>query len=344
MNQVFVNLKDNSYVIDIGEGIINTISPFFAKYNSVCIVSDTNVAPLYLDSVKKEIQKTVPFVFEFVFSAGEKSKNLNTYGEILSFLAEKTFTRSDALIALGGGVVGDLTGFVASTYCRGIDFYQIPTSLLAMIDSSVGGKTAVDLPNGKNLVGAFYQPKHVFIDIDTLKTLPHSEIVNGNGELVKHGLLVGDILWDELKKDEINLMKCIELNVRYKASVVEKDEKEHGERIKLNLGHTLAHSIEKLSNYNVPHGLAVGYGLRKVVAHSKHVGDIDSTLFEEVNNVFDKFELNYTPEFSLKEMCEVARLDKKSRGNYINVVAFLGLGKTESVKIPIDELENYFND
>lgn len=143
MNQVFVNLKDNPYSISIGKGILNTISPYFAKYNSVCVVSDSNVAPLYLDKVRKEIEKSVPFVYDFVFQAGEKSKNLTTFGEILTFLADKTFTRSDAIVALGGGVTGDLTGFVASTYCRGIDFYQIPTSLLSMLDSSVGGKTAV---------------------------------------------------------------------------------------------------------------------------------------------------------------------------------------------------------
>lgn len=344
MSRFFVNLVNNSYPIDVGSGILNSISPFFKKYNSVCIVSDTNVAPLYLETVKKEILKSAPFVCEFVFQAGEKSKNLSTFGEILSFLAENTFTRGDALVALGGGVVGDLTGFVASSYCRGIDFFQIPTSLLAMIDSSVGGKTAVDLPNGKNLVGAFYQPKHVFIDVDTLETLPHSEIVNGNGELVKHGLLAGGELWEELKKENLDIKKCIELNVQYKASVVQKDEKEHGERIKLNLGHTLAHSIEKLSDYTVPHGLAVGYGLRAVVNHSKKVGIIDEKLFSEIIGVLNKFELTYSPIYSMKEMCEVAKLDKKSRGSDINVVEFLGIGKVEAVKIPLAELESYFND
>lgn len=344
MSRFFVKLKKNSYPIDVGNGILKKISPSFKNYNSVCIVSDTNVAPLYLETVKNELLKTVPFVCEFVFKAGEKSKNLTTFGEILSFLAENTFTRSDALVALGGGVVGDLTGFVAASYCRGIDFYQIPTTLLSMIDSSVGGKTAVDLPNGKNLVGAFYQPKHVFVDIDTLKTLPHAEIVNGNGELVKHGLLAGGELWEELKSENLDIKKCIELSVQYKASIVQKDEKEHGERIKLNLGHTLAHSIEKLSDYTVPHGLAVGYGLREVVLHAKRVGNIDDALFKEINEVLNKFELTYTPEYSMKEMCEVAKLDKKSRGNEINVVEFLGFGESKASKIPLDELEKYFND
>ena len=344
MSRFFVELKKNSYPIDVGNGILCDISPFFKKYNSVCVVSDTNVAPLYLEKVKAELKRTVPFVCDFVFQAGEKSKNLSTFGEILSFLAENTFTRSDALVALGGGVVGDLTGFVAASYCRGIDFFQIPTTLLSMIDSSVGGKTAVDLPNGKNLVGAFYQPKHVFIDIDTLKTLPHAEIVNGNGELVKHGLLAGGELWEELKSENLDIKKCIELSVQYKASVVQKDEKEHDERIKLNLGHTLAHSIEKLSDYTVPHGLAVGYGLRAVVNHSKKVGFIDEDLYGEIVKVLDDFELTYIPQYSMKEMCEVAKLDKKSRGNEINVVEFLGFGNVETVKVPLNELEKYFND
>lgn len=344
MSQVFVNVKDNPYYIDIGSGIINSISPYFSKYSAVCIVSDTNVAPLYLELVKEQIEINSCRVFHYIIDAGEKSKNLKTYTDILSFLAENTFTRSDALVALGGGVVGDLTGFVASSYCRGIDFYQIPTSLLSMIDSSVGGKTAVDLPQGKNLVGSFYQPKRVFIDTDTLKTLPKSEIINGNGELVKHGLLTGGELWKELQKEDFDLNYCIKLNVQYKAHIVELDEKEHGERIKLNLGHTLAHSIEKLSNYTVPHGLAVGYGLKRIVLQALKSGNISLELFDEISKVFDKFELNYNPSFTIKEMCEVAKVDKKARGNYINIVAFLDLGNVQAYKIPLDELENYFND
>ena len=255
------------YEVLIGHGLINDCGELcrgvLAESVKAAVISDDNVAPLYLERVKAALEKAGFAVVSFVFPHGESSKNGGTYLEILNFLAENQITRTDALIALGGGVVGDITGFAAATYLRGIRFVQIPTSLLAMVDSSVGGKTAIDLPAGKNLAGAFCQPELVICDLDTLDTLSDAFFTDGCAEVIKYGILKDEALFAHLEEKaqgfdrEYVISRCVELKRDY----VTEDEFDTGLRMMLNLGHTVGHAIEKLSAYSVPHGSAVAMGM-----------------------------------------------------------------------------------
>ena len=235
----------------------------------LCIVSDSNVARLYADDVAKELEKTGNKVFTYVFKAGEENKNLNTVEDVYEFLIQNHFDRKDMLVALGGGVVGDLTGFTAATYLRGIDFIQIPTSLLAQVDSSIGGKTGVDFRAYKNMVGAFHQPRLVYMNMNTLKSLPPVEFACGMGEVLKTGLICDADFYEYVLAnheairalDTAALAKMIRRCCEIKAGVVERDPKEQGERALLNLGHTVGHAVEKLKDFQLLHGQCVAIGL-----------------------------------------------------------------------------------
>ena len=244
---------------EIGTQILNVSSP-----SKIAIISDSNVWPLYGDAVVKSIQNSCGCsVVSFVIPAGEQSKNGNTYLSALEFLAENQLTRSDCIIALGGGVVGDLAGFTAATFLRGVDYIQVPTTLLACVDSSVGGKTAIDLNAGKNLAGAFYQPKLVLCDIDTLNSLPGKIFRDGCAEVIKYGVLYDNELFCHLTDRGLSfdrewvISRCVEL----KRDVVADDEFDRGNRQKLNLGHTIGHGVEANSRYTVSHGEAVAIGM-----------------------------------------------------------------------------------
>ena len=239
------------------------------KDRKVCIVTDSHVAPLYHDSVRSVLQRVSSDVFSFTFEAGEKNKNLNTVQDLYQTLIEHEMDRKGLLVALGGGVVGDLTGFGAATYLRGIDFIQVPTTLLAQVDSSVGGKTGVDFQQYKNMVGAFHQPRLVYMNMSTLSSLPAEQFACGMGEILKTGLICDEEFFrfvcreqKEIKKLDMKriarmVRKCCEI----KAGVVERDPKEQGERALLNLGHTVGHAVEKLKNFTLLHGQCVGAGL-----------------------------------------------------------------------------------
>ncbi|MBQ6312177.1 MAG: 3-dehydroquinate synthase, partial [Lachnospiraceae bacterium] len=251
------------YTVMVGEGLRTQAGKMIAdtlpEAASTAIISDSNVAPLYLEQIKDTIEQAGLSVYSKVIPAGEASKNLSVYSEILSFLAEQKLTRSDVIIALGGGVVGDLAGFAAATFLRGVPYVQIPTSLLAMVDSSVGGKTAVDLPAGKNLAGAFYQPSVVICDPEVLHTLPDSYLRDGCAEVIKYGVLEDEMLFSRLMTEGICfdrvsvISRCIEIKAHY----VAEDEFDQGLRQKLNLGHTFGHAIEASSHFAVTHGQAV---------------------------------------------------------------------------------------
>ena len=255
MNSVTISAS-REYTIHIGSGLIDQIGTYARQIVSPCkvaIISDSHVWPLYGDAVRNSLSASDFQTVNFVFSAGEESKNASTYIQILNFLAENRLTRSDLIIALGGGVTGDITGFAAATYLRGIRYIQIPTSLLAMVDSSVGGKTAIDLPAGKNLVGAFYQPSAVLCDIDTLSTLPQDVFIDGCAEVIKYGVLYDPGLFSHLEQNGLSfdreyvITRCVEL----KKAVVMEDEFDTGNRQMLNLGHTIGHAIEALSEYQI---------------------------------------------------------------------------------------------
>lgn len=334
------------YEVVIGSGVSAKIGEYLTalgRSGKVMVVSDTHVAPLYGEGVADEL---VYHGFEpsiFTFDAGEESKTLKTYSELLSFLAEEGFTRTDTVLALGGGVTGDLAGFAAATYMRGIHFVNMPTSLLAAIDSSVGGKTAVDLPAGKNLVGAFYQPELVLFDTDFMKSLPYDEIRNGLGEGVKYAVLEGgeifDILSSGLTSD--SLEEFIALSVDAKRKIVEADEWESGMRKLLNLGHTVAHAVETVTDFVVPHGVAVAYGVRVMARLAYDRGELSEEDFYKIEELLleNDLALELNP---IEELIPYFNADKKKAGNKLTLVTIAGIGDCRLTEIDIQDVYGYF--
>ncbi len=302
--------------------------------NKVCVLSDSIVAPLYLEQFCALL--TNKQVYTYIIPSGEQSKNVKNYVEILSFLAKNQFTRYDSVVALGGGVVGDLAGFVAATFMRGINFYQVPTTLLAMTDASVGGKTAIDLVEGKNLVGAFYQPKGVFINIQTLKTLPQKELQNGWGEVVKYAFLSADIE-KELSAGitEQLIYDCVQL----KANIVADDEKESGKRMLLNLGHTVGHAIETLSSYALPHGLCVAKGLAYAIDISQKYYALSQEKVQSMKNMLIQQNFDLSQNFTKNEILTQIKYDKKATFDGINFVMIRDIGHCSVEKISFKQLE-----
>lgn len=342
LKKITVNTK-KSYDILIGKGILDNVGEkvlTITKPCKVCVVTDSNVDRLYSKKAIDSLEKNGFTVFKFVFRAGEKSKNIKTYGKILCFLAQNEFTRTDLLLALGGGVVGDITGFVASTFIRGINYVQVPTTLLSCIDSSVGGKTAIDLKEGKNLVGAFYQPKLVLIDTATLSSLPNEIFTDGLGEAVKYAFLDGQI-FNLLSKDEFDISELVLLCVDYKRRIVEEDEFEKGNRKLLNLGHTLAHGIEKLSKYKLPHGKAVSQGLKLILDASKKQGYIGDDTYQVMLGLLNKVIGEIKVDYPIEKIVQFALSDKKRVGDQIVLVMINGIGKNTFNKVDIDNLLEY---
>ncbi|MCL2576515.1 MAG: 3-dehydroquinate synthase [Defluviitaleaceae bacterium] len=342
----FPKASSESYEILIESGIIKKtgeILKSLACLKSVrtfSIVSDENVAPLYCGTVADSLISAGFNVALFEIPAGEKSKSAEQYFELQNGLAENQITRSDALIALGGGVVGDLTGFTAATYLRGLPFVQIPTTLLAMVDSSVGGKTGIDIPAGKNLVGAFKQPATVLCDPDTLKTLTPEIFSDGMAEVIKHGMIRSEKLLQILLEKPIheNLPEIIEANVKIKRDVVQKDEFDTGERQLLNFGHTIGHAIEKLSNFEVSHGNAVAIGMSMVTRAAVKKCVCPQECQSTLEKLLEKFNLPCKANFTPEEIYTAALSDKKRTADTIIEVIPVALGNCELRKIPISEL------
>jgi 3-dehydroquinate synthase len=267
---------------------------------------------------------------------------LNTYAQILNFLAENELTRTDALVALGGGVVGDITGFASATYLRGVKYIQIPTTLLAQVDSSVGGKTAVDLPSGKNLVGAFCQPKVVICDATALDSLPKTIFTDGMGEVAKYAILDKKV-FDLIDNGYDDIVDLIYLCVDYKRQIVEMDEFENGPRKLLNLGHTPAHGIEKLSNYQISHGNAVAMGLKIIIDASKKQNLIDEKTHLSALTIVEKCVGKVENKFALKDLCDAMLFDKKRKGNAISLTMIFNIGDCRSVSVDISDLWGYLS-
>ena len=300
-----------------------------------CIISDSNVSKIYKDAVKDSLMKGFSQIFEYVFPAGEASKNIDTVYGVYEFLIQNHFDRHDVLIALGGGVVGDLTGFTAATYLRGIDFIQVPTSLLAQVDSSIGGKTGVDFMQYKNMVGAFYQPKLVYMNLNTLKSLPANQLTSGFGEILKHGLIKNHdyFLWmnehynDVLALDYNTLEEMVYQSCLIKRVVVEHDPEEKGERALLNFGHTIGHAVEKLSNYNLSHGVSVGLGVVAASYISMRLGNITSDQLHFIEKTLQRFGLKIrTSGQNENEVLKATKLVKKMVGKNIKFVLLKSLG------------------
>lgn len=338
MNRVTVSAS-KTYEIRIGSGLLKTAGEAICdlgKCRKVCIVSDSNVWPLYGETVKQSVLDAGLSVIEFVFPAGEESKNGLVYLELLNFLAQNELTRCDMIAALGGGVVGDMAGFAAATYLRGIRFIQLPTTLLAAVDSSVGGKTAIDLNAGKNLAGAFCQPSLVLCDIDTLKSLPEEIFRDGCAEVIKYGILYDPQLFTELENAKLMfdrekvITRCIEL----KRDVVMLDEFDTGERMKLNLGHTVGHSIEQASHFTLSHGKAVAMGIA-IISRAFSPVDCDRIL-----STLRAFGLSEKCEYSADTLLKHMLSDKKRADNTIRLIVPRAIGNCEIVPTPIDDLKS----
>ena len=306
---------------------------------SAVVVTDSNVDRLYGDQFVRSLEGEYARVERIVFPAGEKSKTLETYAELVRGFAALGLTRSDVAYALGGGVVGDLVGFAAATYMRGIDFIQVPTTLLAMVDSSIGGKTGVDIPEGKNLVGAFHLPKRIIRDVKFLETLPEKEMKNGLAEMIKTAILFDHEMFNELEslgslaslaKTLETLKTLIDRCAAWKQKVVDEDFKEGGKRKLLNLGHTFGHAIEKVSDFAIPHGEAVAIGMRIV---GKDV--------PEIGRILDAYGFGKYEGFDNAKILEAIRGDKKRSGDSITLIVPRKIGECELVETPMSEVGNW---
>lgn len=318
----------------------------YAKDIKICIVSDSNVAALYGETVKKELEKEFSNVFLYEFLAGEESKNVETVNGVYEFLIQKHFDRRDLLVALGGGVVGDLTGFTAATYLRGIDFIQIPTTLLSQVDSSIGGKTGVDFMQYKNMVGAFYQPKLVYMNLGVLTSLPKEQLISGFGEILKHGLIKNNDYFNWMNENYDAILRLeydvieemIYASCDIKRGVVERDPKEKGERALLNFGHTIGHAIEKLSNFGLAHGVCVGLGIVSASYISMQLGNISKEELIYIEETLAHFGLKTrVTGFDAAEILAATKLDKKMVGNKVKFVLLETPGNAYIYKELTDE-------
>lgn len=335
------------YDIFIERGILDSCGKYVKQLSGakrVTIISDSNVAALYKWRVINSLSQEGFEVATHVFPAGEESKNLNTIAEMYNTLANFGMTRKDIVVALGGGVTGDMAGFAAATYLRGIDFIQIPTSLLAQVDSSVGGKTGVDIAQGKNLVGAFHQPKAVLIDPDTLDTLPDLYVRDGMAEVIKYGCIKDEAFFEKLEQEDAleHIEDVIEVCVSIKRDVVSRDEREAGERMLLNFGHTLGHSIEKLYDFKgISHGMAVAIGMVLISRAGESKGITQSGTTDRIIALCEKYGLPTSDKASFAEMADAAHSDKKTAGSEINLVLLKKIGDSFIQKVKLDELEEF---
>lgn len=300
------------------------------------IISDSNVSKYYLEEIHELLRPEAKFVTSYSFPAGESSKNLSTVNECYEQLILSGFDRNDVLVALGGGVVGDLTGFVAATFLRGIRFLQVPTSLLSMVDSSIGGKTGVDYKAYKNMVGAFHQPKLVYMNLSTLNSLHDLEYYSGMGEVIKHGLIKDPDYYTWLKKNTSGisaknydiLAEMIFRSCQIKKEVVEEDPKEQGERALLNFGHTIGHSVEKLKDFSLLHGECVSIGMAAAAQISLKRGFLSLAEYEDILQTLKSFKQPITVQGILaEEVIEVTKLDKKMDADKIRFILLKSIGK-----------------
>ncbi|MGN0241980.1 MAG: 3-dehydroquinate synthase [Candidatus Weimeria sp.] len=308
------------------------------KYQRICIVSDTNVASYYIDDVRDALREVSGEITQFVFQAGEASKNLSVVEDLYESLIRSHFDRKDLLVALGGGVVGDMTGFAAATYLRGIDFIQVPTSLLAMVDSSIGGKTGVDFRAFKNMVGAFYMPRLVYMNLSVLKSLPEEQFRSGMGEVIKHGLIADrdyfDFLIRDMEKicsfDPDSILHVVKRSCEIKGAVVEKDPKEQGIRATLNFGHTIGHAVEKLSKFSLFHGQCVAVGSVAAAYLSMKRGLISESDYQQIRQVLSDYGLPVSVSagtFHADEILKTTKSDKKMQAGKIKFILLEQIGK-----------------
>lgn len=344
-----------TYDVIIGAGLLQNAGNYIAAVKKPCtvaIISNETVWPLYGNTLTESLLDAGYHVISHTIRDGECYKTEVTYIELLHFLAENKLTRTDLIIALGGGVVGDITGFAAATYLRGVDYIQIPTTLLAMVDSSVGGKTAIDLPQGKNLVGAFNQPRLVLCDIDVLSTLPGEVFIDGCAEVIKYGVLYDTELFAHLQSfgpefdKEYVISRCVQL----KRDVVVKDEFDTGERQKLNLGHTIGHAVEAVSDFAISHGRAVAIGMAIVTKAAWAYALCSEAVYTDICGLLEKFSLpsslsaqnTESPErYGSEKLYNAALSDKKRAGGTVNLIVPTKIGSCVIRKTEISQLRAF---
>lgn len=345
MTTVTVNAS-RKYDILIGSGLLASLGQRVSelgKVQTVCIVSETNVYPLHGAAAEKSLKEAGFRVVSFVFPAGEASKNGEVFLSLLNFLAESNLTRSDMIVALGGGVVGDLAGFAASAYRRGIRFVQVPTTLLSAVDSSVGGKTAIDLPTGKNMAGAFYQPSLVLCDIDTLNTLPEDIFRDGCAEVIKYGVIYDQKFFEYLAQSGIRfdrekvIKRCVEL----KRDVVMEDEFDTGARMKLNLGHTVGHGVEAKSNFKLSHGKSVATGLAIVSRSAAKHELLSQQDCDSIIKILSDYGLPISTDYSAEDLAAFALSDKKRAGGSIPLIIPRTIGVCDIIPTSVEKLISF---
>ncbi len=318
--------SSGQYNIVIKRGVLNDLKEYLNLERKVLIVTDSGVPENYAKTVATQCKEG----YIYTFLQGEESKNFNTYQAILEELVKNGFTRSDCVVAVGGGVVGDMAGFAAASFMRGIDFYNIPTTVLSQVDSSIGGKVAIDFCGVKNIVGAFYPPKAVIIDADTLDTLPKRQVSNGLAEALKIAATFDEKLFNHFLNEELNIDYIIEQSLRLKKAVVEEDEKEQGIRKVLNFGHTIGHAIESVNLGNLYHGECVGLGMLYCC---------DEEVKEKLTTALKKLNLPTKCEINTDEIIEFMSHDKKKSGDNISVIWVSKIGSFEIKKMTLSELK-----
>ncbi|MCL2599606.1 MAG: 3-dehydroquinate synthase [Treponema sp.] len=339
-NVVPVNTRGGKYSVVIGEGLdFGELALGVKEPCQVVIVSDDKVFPLYGDTVMKSLAKNGYRVGAYIVNNGEKAKSIEVVTRLLRFLVDQGMTRNGILVALGGGVVGDIAGFASAVYQRGIDFIQLPTTILAAVDSSVGGKTGVDLPEAKNVVGAFHHPLGVFCDTGTFATLPKAVYADGMAEVVKHGMIADRDMFMNL--GELAIAEICRRNVEIKAGIVEKDEFDTGIRHLLNFGHTVGHAVEALSKYAIPHGSAVAIGMTVITRAAEKAGLTKSACLGELTRTLEHLGLPTSCEYSANDIAKVAMHDKKRSGDTITLVIPKEIGCAELHKLPVAQLEDF---
>ena len=352
MKEVIVKTGGKTYSIHIESGIFKRLPDIFKeKYSGkkLAVVSDNNVYNIYGNRFVKNLQQKGFFVIPIIFEAGEKSKNLSTLNMIYNALADHAFTRSDIVVALGGGVTGDMAGLAAATFLRGMGYIQIPTTLLAMVDSSIGGKVAVDLPQGKNLIGAFYQPDAVYTDPSLLETLSDRCFSDGMAELIKHGIIRDEDLYYQLadfdgydrKSISKNLDDHIFKSCNIKRIIVEEDEKDNGIRQLLNFGHTIGHAIERVQNYcGLSHGEAISIGMVYITRLTESMGLTQRGEAEKIIEVLKKYRLPAKwPDLDVSAVIKAISLDKKNRSGKITIACIEKIGYGRLLEMDLAVLE-----
>ncbi|MBO7430662.1 MAG: 3-dehydroquinate synthase [Spirochaetia bacterium] len=346
MKSIRVEAQNGTYDVMIGHGLLSHVGELVSerlKGRKALLVADDVTSRLYAYTVAASLKATGIDVATFAFPHGETSKSWSMVGDILSKAALENLTRSDFFVSLGGGVCGDITGFAAAVYLRGVPFVQIPTTLLAAVDASVGGKTGVDLAAGKNLAGSFHQPACVIFDPEVIKTLPKEQIDEGKAEIIKHAVLAGGRLYEIASSGALldDIEEVVALNVEIKRNYIQADPYDTGCRQLLNFGHTIGHAIEKCSNYTVPHGQAVAMGMvAETKAFIKFYNE-KSEILEIIQSLLEKNNIKFDIPYTAQELTQAASHDKKMASGKLNIIAPIGIGNCQLRSIPISRLEEY---